>query len=191
PNNQFPQRRPDGKGDWLWNLNGVSRVLYRLPRLLAASSEETVFVAEGEKDVATLERLGLLATTNPGGAGKWRPEFNETLRDRHVVILPDNDPPRETHANHVARHLPRIAASLQILRMPDLPGKGDVSDWVAAGGDRDDLLGLVRRTGQYTAPAPATRACGRRPAAEIILDRMREIIRPAFRRGDRVFGPMN
>src|SRR6516225_779255 len=29
----FRQRRPDGKGGWLWNLNGVRRVPYRLPEL--------------------------------------------------------------------------------------------------------------------------------------------------------------
>jgi len=32
----FRQRRPDGKGGWIWNLEGVRRVLYRLEELLRA-----------------------------------------------------------------------------------------------------------------------------------------------------------
>ena len=47
----FRQRRPDGKGGWIWNLAGIDPVLYRLPELLSAPLSETVFVPEGEKDV--------------------------------------------------------------------------------------------------------------------------------------------
>jgi putative DNA primase/helicase len=64
----FKQRRPGSNGEWLWNLNGVRLVLYRLPELIKRASE-TVFVCEGEKDVHAMEKLGLLATCNPMGAG--------------------------------------------------------------------------------------------------------------------------
>src|SRR5262245_3843677 len=30
----FRSRRPDGTGGWVWNLNGVRRILYRLPEIL-------------------------------------------------------------------------------------------------------------------------------------------------------------
>src|ERR1700737_3378329 len=33
----FRQRRPDGKGGWTWKLDGVRRVLYRLPEVITAS----------------------------------------------------------------------------------------------------------------------------------------------------------
>ena len=33
----FRQRRPDGNGGWIWKLDGVDRVLYRLPELLRAA----------------------------------------------------------------------------------------------------------------------------------------------------------
>jgi len=65
----FRQRRPDGKGGWLRNLDGVRRVPYRLPEILAADSSRIVLVSEGEKDCERLEALGLVATTNSGGAG--------------------------------------------------------------------------------------------------------------------------
>lgn len=67
----FRQRKPDGKGGWDWSVKGVRQVLYRLPEL-QKHSMETVFIAEGEKDIHSLERLGLLATTCSGGSGKWR-----------------------------------------------------------------------------------------------------------------------
>src|SRR5215470_8877425 len=78
----FRVRVPDGQGGWNWNLNGTRRVPYRLPDLLAADPSRTVAVAEGEKDVNRLRDLGIVATCNVSGAGKWRPEYNEPLRDR-------------------------------------------------------------------------------------------------------------
>jgi hypothetical protein len=78
----FRQRRPDGHGGWIWGLGNVRRVLYRLPELLKAPSEQPVFVVEGEKDVDALIAMGLSATTCPMGAGKWLPEYSESLRGR-------------------------------------------------------------------------------------------------------------
>ena len=78
----FRQRRPNGKGGWEWNLSGVRRVLYRLPALTRADKLEWVFVVEGEKDADSLVKLGLVATTSPMGAGKWRNEYADFLRGR-------------------------------------------------------------------------------------------------------------
>ncbi len=112
----FRQRRPDGKGGWLYNLDGVRRVLYRLPEVLKAGD---VFICEGEKDAETLAGLGFAATTNPLGAEKWRDEYNETLRGKSVVIVPDNDAPGRRHAEQVARALHGVAASVHVARLPD------------------------------------------------------------------------
>src|SRR5207249_4181617 len=136
----FKQRRPDGNGNWIWNLKDVRRVLYRLPVLLAADRIQTIYIVEGEKDAQRLLDLGLVATTNPGGAGKWRPEFNEPLRGRHVVISPDNDDAGRAHAQTVASSLHQVAASIKILVLPDLSPKGDISDWLDAGGTVEALL---------------------------------------------------
>jgi len=124
----FRQRRPDGAGGWLWNLDGTPRVLYRLPELLAADPAAWVFLSEGEKDADALAALDLVATTNPGGAGKWRKEYSEVLRGRRVAILPDADGPGHKHALVVARALHDKAADVRIV---DLPGPGtDVNDWI-------------------------------------------------------------
>ena len=69
----FRQRRPDGKGGSIWNLQGVERVLYRLPQVIAA---QTVVITEGEKDADNLAKLGFTTTTNCGGAKKWREEYS-------------------------------------------------------------------------------------------------------------------
>ena len=129
----FRQRQPDGKGGWVWNIKGVRLVLYHLPGLLKRVNE-TVFICEGEKDVHSLEAMGLLATCNPMGVGKWRPEYSELLRGRSVVILPDNDEPGRKHAAAVAADLLRVAASVGIVELPGLPTKGDFTDWRNAGG---------------------------------------------------------
>jgi len=33
-----------------------------------------------------------------------------------------------------------VAASIKLLRLPYLPDKGDISDWIAAGGTRSNWL---------------------------------------------------
>lgn len=147
----FRQRRPDGKGGWVWNLNGVEPVLYRLPDVLAAvKAGQRVYVCEGEKDADNLRALGFVATTAPMGAGKWRSEYAEALRGAHVVILPDKDAPGRKHAQQVARSMQGVAASVRVL---ELPGAGkDVSDWLAAGGTREALEAMANRAPEHGKP---------------------------------------
>lgn len=146
----FAQRRPkvvnprrDVDADWEWK-RGERLIPYRLPELLAANPSELVFVPEGEKDVEALVRLGLVATTNAMGAGKWRKEYADFLKGRSVVVLPDNDDSGRSHAADVMDSLKGLAAAACLLPLPDLPEKGDVSDWLAAGGTKEQLLELAR-----------------------------------------------
>ena len=137
----FRQRRPEGSG-WSWSVKGVRVLPYRLPALLADPAA-TVFLVEGEKDADRLAALGLVATCNAGGAGKWKKEHSEFLRSRRVVVLPDNDEAGEKHAQQVERSLRGIAAEVRTLVLPGLPDKGDVSDWLDAGGTLEELLALA------------------------------------------------
>ncbi len=141
----FFMRRPDGREGFKNGLGDVRRVLYRLPDLLKTDRKQPVFIPEGEKDVDSLRGLGLIATCNLGGAGKWRDEYNNWLSERDVVVLPDNDPQGEEHAQKVVNSLLGVAASVKLVRLPDLPEKGDVSDWLNAGGTKEQLLGLVEK----------------------------------------------
>jgi hypothetical protein len=132
----FRQRRPKVGGGWNWSVKGVRLVPYRLPQLLAAPADVMVVIVEGEKDVDRLAKLGIVATCNAMGAGKWRGQYSEHFRDRKVVILPDNDQPGRDHAEQVARALHGNAKSIKVVALPGLPEKGDVSDWLDAGGWR-------------------------------------------------------
>jgi len=130
----FRQRRPDkrnGYGPWLWNLDGVTRTLYRLPELLAADPARWVLVAEGEKDVHTLHSLGFIATTNSGGAGKFHLTDDSPLHGRKVAIIGDNDATGRRHVQAVAKALHEKAASLKVIDLPGLAEGGDVSDFLA------------------------------------------------------------
>jgi putative DNA primase/helicase len=135
----FRQRRPNDTGGWIWNLKGVRLVPYRLPELVKRTTEN-IFVCEGERDVETLEGLGLLATCNPMGAGKWRAEYSDVLRERSVVILPDNDGPGRAHAVTVCADLLRVGCEVRIVEVPE--GK-DVSEWLGAGGTLAELQALA------------------------------------------------
>lgn len=139
---------------WAWNMEGVRKAIYRLPEIAAAiSASKPVFVVEGEKDVHTLERLGLAATCNPGGAGKWIKAFAPSFREADVIILPDNDPPGRDHAETVAKTLKGHAKRIRVVRLPNLPPKGDVTDWVESGGTSDELVKLVEAATDWE-PAP-------------------------------------
>lgn len=144
---RFSQRRPDGRGGWINNLDGVTRMLYRLPEVIEA---DQVFIVEGEKDVETLRGTGLVATCNPMGAGKWRSEYNEYLRGKSVIIIPDNDEPGKAHAQSVAGNLAGIAASIKVLELTGLRQGGDITDWFENGGNKPTLIRLVLKTDEWS-----------------------------------------
>lgn len=115
----FAQRRPDGKGGYIWNLDGIEPTLYHQDEIrLAIARGETVYFVEGEKDAKRLRSLGLVAATNPMGAGKWRDSYAEALRGADLVIIPDKDEPGRKHAKQVARSVYGIASRVRILELP-------------------------------------------------------------------------
>jgi AAA domain len=149
----FRQRRPDGAGGWVWKLEGVRRVLYRLPELLSVEPDELVLVCEGEKDADRARLMGFAATTNAGGAKKWRPEYAEPLRGRPAAIIPHNDKEGREHAEKVARSLYGKAASVKVVQLPGVPQDGgDLSDWSGAGGTADKLRRLMDETPEWRPP---------------------------------------
>ncbi len=138
PPKDFRQQRPDGKGGWIWNLDGIEPVLYRLPKVLAAS---TLLLCEGEKDVHTAEHFGLVATTVPMGAGKWQPQYTAVLAGKTVTIFPDNDKAGIEHRDKVVRELAGHA-TVSVAIVPD-PHK-DLTDWVSAGATREEIVRAIK-----------------------------------------------
>jgi hypothetical protein len=139
PSKDFRQRKPDpsGKDGWSWKLGDTRRVLYRLPQVIQAVKDgQLIFICEGEKDVHTFEAHGLVATCNPGGAGKWKPEFAEILREAIVTVVADRDDPGRAHARQVRDSLVGRAAHVEIAEAVE--GK-DATDHVNAGHSLADL----------------------------------------------------
>ena len=107
----FRQRRPDGNGEWLWNIKGIDQLpLYNLPTVLAADPNERLLVVEGEKDVETLTEAGFTATTSTQGAGSAHRTDWSPLTGRQVVLIPDNDKSGADYADEVGAILSEVAS---------------------------------------------------------------------------------
>lgn len=139
----FSQCRPDG-ANWIFNLQGVRRVVYRLTELLGQPA--AIFV-EGEKDVDRAWAIGIPATCNPDGAGKWDRSFAEQILKqgvKRVAVIPDNDSVGIAHAQVVAAGLQAVGIEVRFVPLPGVPDHGDLSDYLEAGHTRDELLMLIR-----------------------------------------------
>jgi hypothetical protein len=133
----FPtQHWQDGR----W-INGwpATVIPYRLPELLAAPAIEPVWISEGEKDADNVAALGLIATTNPGGAKVWQPELAQWFKGKELVyVLEDNDDAGRTHTRKILAALTGMVPNIATVSFPELPEKGDVSDWLELGGNYDE-----------------------------------------------------
>ena len=123
---------------WLWTLANCQTYLYRLPEILARPAD-TVYLCEGEKDADSLHALGLLGTTPPMGAGKWRAAYAESIAGRSVVVVPDSDEVGLSHAAAVSQSLVNSGCSVRIVDWkrvwPTAPeGKFDLSNYLDAMG---------------------------------------------------------
>jgi hypothetical protein len=137
----FRVRRPGPPGPWVWSLEGVRRVLYKLPQVLAA---DEVLVVAGEKDADRAEKLGFVATTNVFGENvEWLPGYSESLRGKRVILIPDNDDTGIKHVRKVARATLGIASSVKLLKpLPGVGPKGDLSDFADKVGDEAAAIAL-------------------------------------------------
>lgn len=165
PPKDFRQRHRDPKNPskWIWNMTGVKRLPYRLHQLVGV---ETAVIVEGEKDADRLWLEGIPATTNVGGATKWKSPETVAIKNagvKRVIILPDNDAAGENHGVEVAARCKAAGIAVSIINLPGLPPKGDVSDWLTKCGHTvDELKALIQAT-PYVVPAGAT-ATAEQPA---------------------------
>ncbi|SOC37062.1 AAA domain-containing protein [Rhizobium subbaraonis] len=171
PEKTYRQRRPDASkaGGWDWSTKGVRQVPYRLPDLLEALQQGLpIFIVEGEKAADRLIDLGVPATTNARGAGKWAPELNEFFRGARAVVLADDDPQAATkdgqlrfhedgrpifvgldHARFVASALSGIAEDVRMVQLTDRKMKEDVVDWLNQGGTIEDLYRIAKAAPRF------------------------------------------
>lgn len=151
-NKEFRPRKPGKKQEWVDSIEGLPRVLYRLPDIV---DEATVFFVEGEKDVETLRSYGMPATTISNGCksiDKAHKDHNifYPLTGKTVWILPDNDQPGKEYAEKAAKYLSDIAKQTKIINLPVKP-TGDVTDYLQ-NHTIEDLGKLVDKAPVYIAP---------------------------------------
>ena len=87
--------------------------------------------------------MGLPATTNPGGAGKWWDGHANYLAGKDVIIFPDNDESGRRHGLQMATSLIGKAKNIKVVDLPGLPAKGDLVDWANVGGTAEQLAALM------------------------------------------------
>jgi hypothetical protein len=144
------------KGELVWNLNGTRRVLYRLPQVRSAiAAEQTIYLAEGEKDVHALETAGVVATTwsdggwKPGATPKWRSEYTRQLQGAHVIIIQDRDEPGRATAKDIAA---AIRSGVKRLKIVEAAEGKDAADHFAAGKTLSEFVPYLEQE-----PTPARR----------------------------------
>lgn len=145
---QFAQSHWDGS-KW---VKGLPKGFVRVPfNLQCVKHHNLILVVEGEKDAKTATFSGLdtaldsLTTTNPQGAGKWPKGWGETyLKGKDVVIIPDNDEPGRDHARQVWADVQPHAKTVVVLLLPDLPEKGDLTDYLERGGSVKSVAEMVK-----------------------------------------------
>lgn len=172
PKKDFRMRRPDGRGGWIWDGKGITPYPYRLPEITAAlKNGQTVFVVEGEKDVNNLFSIGLVATCNHGGAGKWREGHALYFpTGSNIVVITDNDDPGKQHGIIVAKLLVARGCKVKVIELPGIPPKGDISDWLATrhvNGAKDELLKIVEAAPEWIDPGTEENSSGYNPRKRV------------------------
>lgn len=149
PKKTFRQRRPDGKGGFIYNLDGIGHTIYRHQAVeLAIAEGKTIGLQEGEKDVETLEEWGLVATTNSGGVTNWTSQHADLFVGADVVIFVDNDDAGRAGVEKRAMSLRGKAKRIRMLdiaaHVPGFPAKLDVTDWRdRMGGTAEKLQAII------------------------------------------------
>jgi putative DNA primase/helicase len=152
----FRQKRPDPDhpGKWIWNIEGVPVVPYRLPELTEAiAADRPVLIVEGEKKADLLWYWNVAATCNAGGVKKWKPEHSEFLKDADVVLVPDNDNAGWEHIHAVGASLVGVAKHIRVLVLPHVKAKDDIVDWAKGGGTREQLDELLDKAQDWQPPS--------------------------------------
>ena len=180
----FSQKRPDPErpNRWIWNIEGVPPLIYRLLEVTEAiASEQVVVIVEGERKVDLLWKWNIAATCNPGGSNKWTVEHSEFLRGADVCLVPDNDPAGFAHLQTVGRSLTGIANSIRVVMLPGIGAKDDIVNWAERGGTHEQFDQLIERAPAFVpvveeapaAPSQEDEAKARASAAEQeLIDRL-------------------
>ena len=151
------------------------------------SVPDEVLLVEGEWDAIICRQHGLEeAMSMTIGAGNWNPTFTPLFADRTVTIAYDNDDAGNKGAVRVANILTSAeqGTRVRILHIPNLPPKGDVTDFfVEQNRTVEELRQLIDEATPFVA---ATGAADEGEALSVPLHRASD----AIHRGQRLELPV-
>ncbi len=119
-----------------------------------------IVVVEGEKCVKALYKIGIIATTKPGGCATAQNTDWSVLKGKDVVLWPDNDPPGRKFMDDVAQILrPICKVSILEPNLADLDPKEDAADMVQEYEGKPEqaaiIKGFIATAEPYGAGQPA------------------------------------
>lgn len=118
--------------DWLMREPTFTsgKLLYRLHEL-TSKLNETVWIYEGETCVEAIEKYGFLSTTSGGSSSAVSANWSY-LKDRNVIVWPDNDSAGFNFAIEITKRLENIGCTVQWvdIKKLNLPDGGDIVDWL-------------------------------------------------------------
>jgi len=132
------------------HLDRVEIPVYQLDEVKRAiASGSPVFIVEGEPCADALRSLGLEATTNIGGAKKWRESDSADITGAQVILCPDRDAPGLAHMERIAQDFPNAQwlyafPDSSVWNNPPSSQGLDVADWIQEQGlTKEDILANV------------------------------------------------
>ncbi|MHC4137573.1 MAG: DUF3631 domain-containing protein, partial [Planctomycetota bacterium] len=148
--------RGSAKKCW-WEPKGVKPrelPLFGLVELTKAPPDKWAILTEGEQKAEALQKIGVVAAGTVTGASVIPKDHRlAPLVGRNVALWWDNDGEGRKHMQAIAARLLELGAKdLHYIDWPDAPEKGDAYDWIAAGGKRADLEGMLK---PYAVPVHA------------------------------------
>ena len=189
-------RRADGSKYCIWYhkdgnswVKGRDNTVPGLYRCHELDNAESLFIVEGERDVESLAKAGMVSVSLPDGANsKWNQIYEKNLAKKRIAILPDNDDPGRKYAQMCAEKLHGVAAAVWVLDLkkawPEIPEKGDISDLISHFGEDDamkKIMDILQTTPEWT--PPATESLSLICAADVEYSPPKWLISPYFQRG--------
>jgi hypothetical protein len=146
----FPQRRPAKGGGWIYDTKGLMPLLYKRDYPLW-EFVGTFCLCEGEKDADSVNDLGLcpraggggeLLATTSGSASSWVDSLADDLVGKRVILMPHDDDDGAIYADKIIASLKLRQIEFRVVSFADV-GANDVSDFLAEGHTKEELVGRI------------------------------------------------
>ena len=121
--------------------------IYNYPAVKKAiEKDNNIYFVEGEKDVKTLQRLGLTATTIY--SKKWIDTYTNQLNGAKVVFIGDTGKAGEEFEKLIYENLKDVVKTFKVVELPNIEALGDnadVTDWLnIEENTKDDLIEAIK-----------------------------------------------